>query len=143
MPTGSAYSAWVEVCASTRWSIAVSRPWASAASATSCTVAERRPTRVNICARVSSRRTGRPVRLAASMVSSSQGNHSWPLQPNPPPSRRDTTRAPSGGRPKAWVTTERVPNTAWVQVWTTAWSPSHQHTATCGSMGWWLLAAVS
>src|SRR5882672_6491688 len=89
----------------------------------------------NICARVSSSRTGREVFLEASIAQNIHGHQSCPLQPKPPPRKRETTRTFDAGIWKACAIMARVPKMAWVEVCTTALPPSHQHTTACGSMG--------
>ncbi len=61
----SANSAFCEVCSTTSWLIAVSVPSGCAPSRSRWMVGVRCPTRVNICGRVSSIFTVRPVTFAA------------------------------------------------------------------------------
>ena len=88
--------------------------------ARSCTVSWRRPTRVNNCARVSSSRTGWPVFREASIAQNIHGHQSCPLQPKPPPRKREMTRMSESCIRKACAMMARVPKMAWVDVCTTA-----------------------
>ncbi len=75
----------------TSWIIAVSRPSSSAPSATRCRVSGRKPIAVESWRRVSSRRTGRPARRAASAASVTCGQVRS-AEPNAPPTKGLMTR---------------------------------------------------
>ena len=107
-----------EVCSTTSWLIAVSRPSASAPSRSRWMVGVRCPTRENICCRVSSSFTGRPGDAARPSRRASLGCGNA-FDPKAPPTYGEMTRTCLGVEPEhlgqvvddvcgPWLASQRV-----------------------------------